>query len=126
MSEPARARILAVEDNPDTQVLLRYLLGPRYDLELVSRMEEALERAAAAPADLFLLDINLGERYTGLDLLQRLRQMEAYARTPALAITAYAQPGDLERFLQAGFSGCVTKPFTRADLLGAVEEALGS
>ena len=92
MSEPERARILAVEDNPDTQMLLRYLLQS-YDLEIASRVEEALERAAAEPVDLFLLDINLSERRTGIDLLQHLRRMNPYGDTPALAITAYAQPG---------------------------------
>lgn len=126
MSESERTRILVVEDNPDTQVLLHYLLRPSYDLEIASRVEEALRRATAEQVDLFLLDINLGESRTGIDLLQRLRQMNAYSDTPALAITAYALPGDQERFFQAGFNGYVAKPFTRASLLGAIEEALVS
>lgn len=126
MSESERTRILVVEDNPDTQVLLRYLLRPSYDLEIASRVEEALRQATAEQVDLFLLDINLGESRTGIDLLQRLRQMNAYSDTPALAITAYALPGDQERFFQAGFNGYVAKPFTRASLLGAIEEALVS
>ena len=124
MSNTDSPRILAVEDNPDTQVLLRYLLRSDYELEIVGRVEEALQRAAAEPVDLFLLDINLGEECTGIDLLHRLRRMHPYGETPALAITAYALPGDQERFYHAGFSGYVAKPFTRAGLLGAVHEAL--
>ncbi len=116
--------ILAVEDNPDTLTLLRYMLSANYTPHLAMEVDQALLLAEETPVDLFLLDINLGENRTGIDLLRLLRSHPQYHATPALALTAYAMPGDRERFLQAGFDGYVSKPFTRHSLIEAITEAL--
>ena len=39
-----------------------------------------------------------------------------YERVPAVAVTAYAMPGDEERFLAAGFDAYLGKPFTEEEL----------
>ena len=116
--------ILTVEDNPDTQTLLRYMLKPYFTLVFSSHVDEALAQAEKHTFGLFLLDINLGEQRTGIDLLQLLRQRPGYENTPALAITAYAMPGDRDRFILAGFDGYISKPFTRRELLESIEKAL--
>jgi CheY-like chemotaxis protein len=116
--------ILTVEDNPDTQTLLRYMLKPYFSLVFSSHVDDALAQAETYSFGLLLLDINLGEQRTGIDLLQLLRQRPGYATTPALALTAYAMPGDRDRFIEAGFDGYISKPFTRRDLLDAIEKAL--
>ena len=116
--------ILTVEDNPDTQTLLRYMLKPYFTLVFSSQVDDALVKAETHTIDLFLLDINLGEQRTGIDLLQLLRQRPGYEDIPALALTAYAMPGDRDRFLNAGFDGYISKPFTRRELLDAIEKAL--
>lgn len=124
MNSDRQARILAIEDNTDTQVLLRYLLSSRYDVEIVPHVDDALDAATSNRYDLFLLDINLGEERTGIDLLQELRMLEQYQDTPAIALTAYAMPGDRERLEEAGFSGYLSKPFTRKELHEAIENML--
>ncbi len=111
-----KRRILAVEDNPDTQLLLRYLLRAEYTLEVVPNVEDALTAAREQEFELLVLDINLGEKRTGIDLLKELRAMDAYKETPALALTAYAMPGDKERFEESGFDAYISKPFTRKEL----------
>ena len=116
--------ILTVEDNPDTQTLLRYMLKPYFTLVFSSHVDEALALAEKHTFGLFLLDINLGEQRTGIDLLQLLREKPGYENTPALAITAYAMPGDRDRFILAGFDGYISKPFTRRELLETIEHAL--
>lgn len=118
-------RILAVEDNPDTQLLLRYLLRPHYDVEIVPHVDDALSAAKNVQFDLLILDINLGEERTGIDLLQELRKESAYRDTPALALTAYAMPGDRERFEASGFTEYISKPFTRKELYEAINNMLG-
>ncbi|MEX0747435.1 MAG: response regulator [Rhodothermales bacterium] len=124
MNEKRNPRILAVEDNPDTQLLLRYLLRPHYELEIVSHVDDALEAARNGQFDLLVLDINLGEERTGIDLLVELRRMSKYATTPALALTAYAMPGDRERFEASGFDVYISKPFTRKELYEALQSML--
>ena len=124
MTLDGKARILAVEDDPHIQILLRHLLQSRYNLMLVGSTDEALHAASSQSFDLFLLDINLGEDRTGVDLLMALRQMPRYRATPAIACTAYAMHGDHDRFIQQGFIGYVGKPFSRDGLIGAVDEGL--
>jgi len=125
MSAP---RILAVEDNAETRLLLRHLLKDHFDVTIVPHVDAALETAGAASEgpgfDVLLLDINLSDRHTGTDLLQMLRESHDMEKTPAIAMTAYAMPGDRESFLDAGFNHYVSKPFTRADLMGTIERAL--
>jgi CheY-like chemotaxis protein len=124
MYEELSAQILVVEDNRDTQILLKYLLRSNFRLVLVSRVEEALTSAVGERFDLLLVDINLGEERTGVDLLHLLRAIPDYANTPILALTAYAMPGDQERFIQTGFDGYISKPFTREELLESIHRAL--
>ena len=80
-SAKKKIRILVVEDNPHIRNLLHYLLRDTFDLELVDCIDDALLTAAQQHFDLFLLDINLGEQRTGIDLLKLLRQMPAYTAT---------------------------------------------
>lgn len=124
MHQETKPRVLAVEDNPDTQLLLRYLLRADYDLEVVPHYEDAVRAAKEGEFDLLVLDINLGEERTGLDLLHELRSMETYQTTPALALTAYAMPGDRERFEASGFEAYISKPFTRKELYDALAALL--
>ncbi|MFQ5569955.1 MAG: response regulator [Rhodothermales bacterium] len=124
MSKNKVLHILAVEDNPDTQTLLRYMLQPRFTVVFSAHVDEALTHAEKQTFDLFILDINLGEQRTGIDLLHLLREQPKYEDTTALALTAYAMPGDRDRFIEAGFDGYISKPFNRRELLEAIEHAL--
>lgn len=124
MPSKKKLHILTVEDNPDTQTLLRYMLQQHFTMSFSSEVDKALDLADDASFNLFLLDINLGEQRTGLDLLHLLRKRPGYEDTPALALTAYAMPGDRERFLDAGFNGYISKPFTRRELLDTIQTAL--
>jgi CheY-like chemotaxis protein len=118
------ARVLAVEDNSETQLLLEHLLKKSYDVVVVAGVEEALDAVEKTRFDILLLDINLSEERTGTDLLHMLRERNDLDGVPAIALTAYAMPGDREDFLEAGFDQYVSKPFTRADLTEAIEASL--
>ena len=74
-------------------------------------------RVCAGPFDLVLLDINLGQGPNGADVLRELRAMPAYQDVPIVAVTAYALPGDRERFLGMGFTDYLAKPFNADELL---------
>ncbi len=124
MSTSQNPNILAVEDNSETQLLLKHLLKGSYDVEIVYGIEGALDAVDAGSFDVLLLDINLSEDQTGTDLLHLIRERQGMGEVPAVALTAYALPGDREDFLQKGFDEYVSKPFTRADLTDAIENTL--
>ena len=115
------ARLLVVEDNPDTADLLEMILEDRYEVTLAHSFEEAQRRLNGQPYDLFVFDIHLGGPHTGLDLLRAARTMAAYSRVPAIACTAYASSTARRRELDLdAFDLIVRKPFEMDDLLGAV------
>lgn len=124
--QAAKLRVLALEDNAESRLLLRHLLRKEFDAVIVAGADETLAAAAEQSFDVMLLDINLGEKRTGVDVLQALRALPGYADVPALACTAYALPGDRERFLEAGFAKYVSKPFVKAELMTALHNAIRS
>ncbi len=126
MSQDQRARLLVVEDNPSIRAMLAFFLRATYGLELVGRFDDALDAAAHRGFDLFLLDINLGEPRTGIDLLGALRQMPAYAATPAVACTSNTEPGSKEHLLASGFDAYIGKPFTDEELLDTLLAVLAT
>ena len=119
------AHVLLVEDNEETQFLIQSLLEDQFRFTSASTAEEALEAAAQPPGggtfDLVLLDINLGSGRSGTDVLQKLRALSGYRTTPIVALTAYALPGDKERYEAMGFTAYLSKPFRFDKLLASIE-----
>lgn len=120
----ARPRVLVLEDNAESRLLLRHLLRKDFDATIVAGPDDAFSEVQQGEFDVALLDINLGERRTGVDVLKLLREMSSFGITPALACTAYALPGDREHFLASGFADYVSKPFVKADLISALNRAI--
>lgn len=108
---PDTARMLVVEDNPDIQTLIGSLFKDKYELEAAETARDAIRKAQHTPYDLLLLDIHLKGNENGVDVLRQLRKEEAYEGVPMVAMTAYALPGDQERFIEAGFDAYLAKPF---------------
>ena len=111
------ARLLLVEDHEDTRQLLVEVLEDSYDVSVASQAAEAYLLALQRPFDLILMDIDLGEGPDGAELLRQLRAVPEYADVPMVAVTAFAMPGDRERFLEMGFTAYVSKPFDVDELL---------
>ena len=122
--EIPKPRVLMVDDNADTRLLVTRLLSPFTDVTAVASAQEAFQETAATRFDAVLLDINLGTPINGEHVMERLRQDDAYANVPIVAFTAYGLPGDRDRFLNAGFDGYLAKPFTRKQLLTVLQHAL--
>jgi CheY-like chemotaxis protein len=105
----AGARILVVEDEPDSRELLLSLLEA-YGAKTfgAATAAEAIEKLGLARPDVIVSDIGLpGE--DGLSLMRRIRSL-AGPRVPAVALTAFSRPEDRERTAAAGFDVHVGKP----------------
>lgn len=111
-----RRSILVVEDNPSTRILLVYLLKATYDVTTASGIDEALDLVREKYFDGLVLDINLCEQRTGVDLLKAIREIPKFKDVPALACTAYTSFGERERLLESGFDRYVAKPFTKEQI----------
>ena len=53
-----------------------------------------------------------------------MRKLPHFRHTPALACTAYALPGDREHFIESGFTGYVSKPFIKKNLIALMKETV--
>ncbi len=117
-----RPTVLVVEDNDDTRMLLERILRSTYDVTAVGDARSALLAMNEQRFTALVLDINLGGKETGADVLRIARSLPDYEGVFAIALTAYALPGDRERLLESGFSAYISKPFTRQSLM----ETLGA
>jgi len=122
--ETGRTRVLVVEDNADTRTLVNHLLRKSYEIVCASDGEEALRLAGESRFEALLVDINLGKGKSGEDVLHAIKALPGYDGVPVVAVTAYAMPGDRERFFSEGFDEYVSKPFSKQRLLEALEGVL--
>ena len=119
------ARILAIEDGPDNQRLIRHILE-RAGCEVVvaENGQVGLERALTAidarhPFDAVLMDIQMPV-LNGYEATRRLR-LNGY-QGPVIALTAHALPSERERCVAAGCDDYLTKPIDRMRLLSMLRE----
>jgi CheY-like chemotaxis protein len=82
MSSSEKPRILAVEDNSETQLLLEHLLKESFEVTVVEGVDDALKAVDETTFDAFLLDINLSEQRTGTDLLHLLQERDDMGDVP--------------------------------------------
>jgi signal transduction histidine kinase/CheY-like chemotaxis protein/HPt (histidine-containing phosphotransfer) domain-containing protein len=115
------ARVLLAEDNPVNQQVARSMLeSAGVQVTLARHGREAVELAARERFDLILMDCMM-PHMDGFEATGAIRAAEAGAtRVPIVALTANAMEGDRERCLAAGMDDYLSKPFTRAGLLGAL------
>lgn len=124
IEDPSRPHILVVEDNADTRTLVNHLLRKSYQVRCVDDADQALEHVSRLRFDAILVDINLGKGKSGEDVLHAIKSHPGYEETPVVAVTAYAMPGDRERFFAEGFDEYVSKPFSKQRLMEALEGVL--
>src|SRR5512138_1853164 len=73
--------------------------------------------------DLMILDINMPE-VSGLDLLEFVRRRPEWRHLPILMLSTEAADVTVDRALQLGANGYVTKPVTMEELERALASAL--
>jgi CheY-like chemotaxis protein/anti-sigma regulatory factor (Ser/Thr protein kinase) len=126
-AETPTARILAAEDNPTNQLILKSLLEPfGVDLTVVGNGREAVDAFHSRGFDLILMDVQMPEM-NGVEATIAIRQIEAadrLAAIPILALSANVMRHQVEEYLAAGMTGFVPKPIEAGKLFAAIEVAL--
>jgi len=116
-------RILVVDDAPENIRLLEAVLQPRgYTVDTARSGSEALERLAAEPPDLVLLDVVM-PGLDGYEVCRRIRADPATELLPVVMVTAQSGKERL-RALEAGADDFVVKPFDQAELLARVRSLI--
>ena len=115
-------RILIVEDDADTQALLKTVLE-RHGVQIVAvdSSAAALAEIARQKPDVIISDIGMtGEN--GYEFIKKVRSLspEEGGHIPAIALTAYAGVSNRRRALLAGFQTHLSKPVEPDDLLAVI------
>jgi adenylate cyclase len=124
---PGPAKILAVDDEPDFELLLRQrfrrqIRSAEFDFRFAHHGEEALAALAAEPdIELMLLDINMPVM-DGLTLLAHLRERQSSVR--AIIVSAYGDMTNLRTAMNRGAFDFVTKPVDLNDLEITIRKTL--
>src|SRR5690606_16412413 len=72
---PVRGRLLVVDDNANTCLLLGRMLRGTFAIDTVGTAREGLDAAGRTAYDAVLLDINLGADVSGEDVMRQLRAL---------------------------------------------------
>jgi two-component system cell cycle response regulator DivK len=113
--------ILMIEDNEQNRYLETFLLEQRgHRVVSVASGAPGIAIAKAQPPDLILLDIQL-PGMDGYAVALALRQVDALAHVPIVAVTSYAMAGDREKCLAAGCDGYIEKPINPETFVEEVE-----
>jgi PAS domain S-box-containing protein len=117
--------VLYVEDNPANLKLVTMLIARRSDLRLLTAENGNLgvELAQAHLPDVILMDINL-PGISGLKVMSILSKDSVTAHIPIIALSANANPSDIERGLKAGFLKYLTKPIRVDELMETLDLGL--
>ena len=118
--EKLKKRILCVEDDSDTCLLITLML-PGYEVVTVSNLKEAVQLIEKDPFDLYLLDNWLGGD-SGVQLCQYIQTADP--NTPVIFCSGAVYERDREEALQAGAQDYLLKPVEPAVLLEAVEQQI--
>jgi CheY-like chemotaxis protein len=111
--------ILVVEDNTDSAYLLARLLEHAgHSVFGVGTLAEARLAASRQQFDLLISDLALPDG-SGRDLVAELHQHDTL---PAIALSGYGGPMEVERSIAAGFARHLLKPVPIASLLAIIDE----
>ena len=122
---PPPARILVVDDEPDTVGLLELTLRTAgFEIQTARSGQEGLRLALENAYDLLLLDVMMPD-LSGFDLMRSLQELQgASARSPVVILTARGRPEDREAGERLGAVGYLVKPASRGQLIDAIADAL--
>jgi CheY-like chemotaxis protein len=120
------ARILIVDDEPlNVDYLEQELEGQGFETETAANGLEALDRVAASPPDLILLDVMM-PGMDGISVLRILKDDPETRLMPVVLMTALNAVEDRVRGIEAGADDFLSKPVDDRELLARINTALAS
>lgn len=120
-----QAQLLVVEDNHANQIVIKNTLHyAGYEIDIASNGKEAILMNQEKSYDLIFMDISM-PGMDGMIATKNIRTLsKKHQELPIIALTAHALSGDKERFIEAGMTDYLSKPFNRTKLLECIEHYL--
>ena len=122
-------KLMYVDDEPDIREIAEFSLqlDPEIEVRAHASGAAALAALAAEPwrPDVILLDVMMPDM-DGPTTLDRVREIAGLEATPAIFITARAQPQERAAFLARGAVGVITKPFDPMTLASDIRSIMAA
>ena len=123
----ARHRVLIVDDEESTRLLLARLLGTelRVDAQLAGTCEQAQRLAGEHVYDAILLDLIM-PGIGGLGVLKKIRAGSPNARTPVIVVSIVSDPAVIDQCTIMGANAYHAKPVRRTELVATVKAQIAA
>lgn len=117
-------KILLIEDNADVRDNTAEILElSNYEVIVAENGKTGVEKALQHLPDLIICDIMMPV-LDGYGVLHALHKNETIKNTPFIFLTAKTERGDFRKGMELGADDYITKPFSGAELLSAVDSRL--
>lgn len=124
MNSSSLRRILYVDDDSDTCLLMKLLIeqyNDEYGVTAVGSVKKALDLINASAFDLYILDYRMPEM-TGVELCRLIRQTDT--ETPIMIYSAMSRDTDRAAALNAGATAYLVKPNDLENFNETVEQLM--
>ena len=117
-------KVLAVDDDPFNQSLIRLLLKSwKISADIADNGREAISQLLRHKYDLVLMDIEM-PGLNGYETTRVIRN-EMLLNLPIIAVTSNNTERDRQLARESGMNDFVPKPILHSELLSSISEALG-
>jgi two-component system, chemotaxis family, chemotaxis protein CheY len=116
--------ILIVDDSESIREVVGFTLtNAGHKIKVAVDGVDALKFFDGSKIDLVVTDLHM-PNMDGIELIKKVRQMEAYKFTPILFLTTESQQSKKEEAKNAGATGWIVKPFVPEKLLAAISKVV--
>jgi DNA-binding NtrC family response regulator len=120
--QPARRKVLVVDDEPEVRESLELLLeGEGYLVDLAHNAAEGLRQFESRDYEIVLLDLMMPDR-SGMEVLRDIRERDR--ELPVFMITAFGSIPNAVEALKAGATDFFQKPWNNDKLLIEIDRAI--
>lgn len=126
-SVPMRHRVLIVDDEESTRLLLAKILTRDVGVEamLAGTCEQALRLAGNYAYDCILLDLMM-PGVGGVEVLKQLRASSPNETTPVVIVSVLSDPATIEQCRKSGANAYLVKPVERHALASTVRAQIAA
>ncbi|MBT8377618.1 MAG: response regulator [Ignavibacteria bacterium] len=119
-----RKNILVVEDNRETQLIIKVALRDNYNVELINNAADAINVVRNNSFDIILLDVNLNGEGDGKDILTFLREKYNKTELPVIIMTAYDLSDEDKTFFNENANTFISKPIDKKIICSEIEKLI--